>query len=89
MPLLRRGDRVWLVRHRCFASLEQIDLLRLLIDGAQRKPAGECGNINAAQRGANRLLHGSSKLARELERARAEKMKRDMEGLRIETDEKR
>ena len=38
---------------------------------------------------ANRLLHGSSKPARELERARAEKMKRDMEGLRIETDEKR
>jgi len=38
---------------------------------------------------ANRLLHGTSKSARELERARAAKMKRDMEGLRIETDEKR
>jgi len=38
---------------------------------------------------ANRLLHGRSKATREVERARAAKMNRDLDGLRIETDEKR
>jgi len=38
---------------------------------------------------ANRLLHGRSKSARELERARAAKTTRDLDGARIETDEKR
>ena len=49
---------------------------------AQRRAAAQVASTN-------RLLHGSSRSARELERARAAKMKRDMEGLRIETDEKR
>ena len=37
---------------------------------------------------ANRLLHGRSKSARELNQARAAKMKRDLDGARLETDEK-
>jgi len=38
---------------------------------------------------ANRLLHGRSKSAREIERARVARMNRNLDGLRIETDEKR
>jgi hypothetical protein len=38
---------------------------------------------------ANRLLHGRSKSAREIERERVARMNRSLDGLRIETGEKR
>ena len=37
---------------------------------------------------ANRLLHGHSKSARELDQARAAKTKSDLDGARLEMDEK-
>ena len=37
---------------------------------------------------ANRLLHGRSKSARELDQARAAKTKSDLDGARLEMDEK-
>jgi Domain of unknown function (DUF4169) len=53
---------------------------------AERKRAKRAMAEHAAA--ANRLLHGRSKSARELDRARAAKTKRDLDGARLETDKK-
>jgi hypothetical protein len=53
---------------------------------AERKRAKRAMAEHAAT--ANRLLHGCSKSAREIDQARAAKTKRDLDGARLETDEK-
>ena len=53
---------------------------------AERKRAKRAMAEHAAA--ANRLLHGRSKSARELDQARAAKTKSDLDGARLEMDEK-